>query len=213
MTDSSLTFLILLALALGIDDLAAAFAFGAKGAKIPILTRLLICLASVIVFGGALTFGNTLSSVMPYHLAEIAGIILMTCILFLIALDIFKPKPKKAPQSHRKKPPTSTNKALTTFHNPLLSGRTKKISISGALLLGAALSIDSVGVGIGFAMTAPIHPIGILLAGIAQFALFSLGLTLGHQLHRSSFKHGEKLHIISCLVILCVIIWRILSII
>ena len=209
--DESLLTLILLAFALGIDDLAAAFAFGAKGTKISVITRVFICAASMIVFGGALMFGNTLASILPYHLAEIIGIVLMTVILILIAQDIFRPKQRRKNRYQKKS--NKIGKALAVFHNPLFGGRGKRISIGGALLLGSALSVDSVGVGIGFAMTSPIPPIGIVLAGIAQFLMFSIGLTLGHGLHRSNFKHGEKLHLISCLVILGIIIWRIIGII
>jgi len=216
MSDSSqwLT-IILLALILGIDGFAAAFAFGMKGVKVSIWDMLVICIMSVIIFGLGLLFGNSLYHIVPQRIAEIAGVVLMSLVLLLLVYGIVgKPKKRKAGGGRKKRGVFSRTYAI--LRDPMLSssgsGRSKEIRFVGAVLLGVALSADALGVGIGYAMSSPVHPISILFVGIAKLFLFGAGYIVGSEIHKSNSRHGDKLHIISILIILGVIIWRIIDI-
>jgi len=216
--------LLLLAISLSLDAFAVAFAQGLQNTRIPLLSKLILCLSSLLYFGLAVGFGALLAGVLSPTLSGIIGLILMFGFFLFMLLEVFLPGRFSRKKRKKKKRPTapkplidctlrSLGLTITVLRDPTLSDLDGSRSISGveALFLGAALSVDSIGVGLGYSLSGTVGALDVLAVGLIQLLFLSLGNALGQKLHTVRFLRSDRLQLVSCAVILFLLVLRVID--
>lgn len=184
--------LFFLAFALSFDALGAGFTYGLKNIQIPFLSRLLLCLMSVLCALLATNLGYFLSDILPLW----AGSTLSTVILLglgvymlLSAIGEYRtPEPVKKKLTSVKQYHwviEALGLTVTIVRHPIRGdfNHSNTIDAKEAVVLGLALSLDAFGAGIGYGLTSGVWGLP-LLAGAFQFVLLTLGQGLGYCLRR-----------------------------
>jgi len=209
--------LLLLAISLSLDAFAVAFAQGLRNARIPLLSNCVLCLSSILYFGLAVAFGTFLAGVLSPALSGLIGLILMFAFFLFMLLEVLLPdrfskkkRKKKAPKALTRCIPSFLGLTVTILRDPTRSDIDNSRSISGleALFLGAALSVDSIGVGLGYSLSGRVGILDVFIVGLVQLLFLSLGNALGRKLHTARFLPSDKLQLVSCAVILFLLILR-----
>lgn len=182
---------IILCITLSIDALFAGFSYGLEGTKIPLGSKLAICAFSVIYSAIALLLGSLAAGFFSPLVGKIIGAVILAGIGIWM---IIKPKIKSKKNSQK---PQETKEDKTIFRVILKSfgitieilknnvseadiDRSGIIDIKEALLLGFALSVDSLGAGIGFALSGFSAFYIPFCVGLFQLAFLSCGLGFGN---------------------------------
>jgi len=187
--------IVLLSVTLSADALFAGFSYGLSGTRIPLISKLIICAFSVFYASAALMLGSALACL----LSPLAGKIIGAAILALLGVSMIlksKSRPDKntavntddgVPKTLCKIIIKSLGITVEILKNNPAAGdidRSGIIDKKEALLLGFALSVDSLGAGIGSALSGLrawyIPP----AVGLCQLAFLSAGLSTGGVLCR-----------------------------
>lgn len=208
----------LLAISLSIDAFGAGMVYGLRQIKIPLSSKLLIVMFSVIYTGVALLIGKSLSGLIPFRVSKKFG----ACILIMMGIWIIIQTLRKNNPKHPEKIETTAPKTLLKigfkslgitvhiFKNPVefdldASGT---IDAGEALLLGLGLSLDAIGVGIGSALLG-FHSLLIPLAvGLFQWLSLSFGAYLGEKCSLSFNPDQKWLGFIPGLILLFLALLR-----
>lgn len=184
--------LLVLSMSLSIDSLFLGLAYGASKTKISFPAKIVICLCSVAYAAIALLIGHWFSLFVPEGICKIAGAALLGIIgTMMIArsfgyhhTDVPEPviEPPKAVK-RRKTFEIVVSSIKVTIHitqNPKKADRDNSgdIDWKEALLIGSALSIDSLSVGIGSALIGLSSWYLAFLIGICQLIFLNMGLYL-----------------------------------
>ena len=197
--------------ALSIDALAIGISCAARGVRIPVGARLVVCIVSAVITSVAVLSGGALSAVVPGGAAKALGAALLIFLGIYIIVGAFKK------DSERDEPPdTCSDKqdakaekglwaALGILKNPgrCDADHSKALDMHEALYLGAALSADSFAAGFG----AGIGGAGLavpLFCGIFQLLLLYIGELAGHRFIRKA-KPDERILTASSGVLLIII--------
>lgn len=182
--------ILILAISLSLDAFGVGLVYGLRKIRIPLIPKLIICLFSIFYAGAALIIGNSLSNLLPTFASKLIGVtilIVMGCWIIVQALLRKKEEPATSPMKN------TTDKTLFKFgikslgitiqvvRNPAKGDIDDSgiIDIFEALLLGLALSVDAIGVGIGSALTG-FHSMFIPIAvGLFQLGFLYVGTHLG----------------------------------
>lgn len=181
--------IVLLALSLSVDAFSAGLVYGLRQIKIPLSSKLLISLFSVIYTFIALLAGKSLSQMVPYSFSKLFGVAILTLMGIWIIIQTYV----KKETDHLT--PTRPNSAKTllkigikslgvTIHilkNPVEFDLDSSgvIDTAESLLLGLGLSLDAIGVGIGSALLG-FHSLLIPLSvGLFQLLSITLGFLIG----------------------------------
>jgi len=179
--------LILLSVSLSLDAFAVGAAHGLRATKIPILSKLIICLISILYFGLAIWLGDKISAFLSPAAAKVIGIILMSGICLWMLLQIL---PDKKPDE-------------------ISGGSSGSIGSVEALFLGTALSVDSISAGVGYSLLGYVSIFAPLMVGLFQFAFLSAGYFIGSLAHSIRFLKTDRLQIVSVAVMFVLVIVRI----
>jgi len=100
---------------------------------------------------------------------------------------------------------------VQVIRNPMLCDidRSRSISPFEAIFLGTALSVDSISVGIGYALLGPVGPLAPLAVGLCQFAFLCLGGWIGGRFAALKVKRADRLQLVAIAVMFVLIIVRI----
>jgi len=210
--------LILLAMSLSLDAFAVALAQSMNSTKIPLLSKLIICLLSITYFGAAVWLGEILSVFLSPMAEKILGIVLMLAIcLWMMIQYLCQRHAKKMLEQDIVKEKTlfcislhEVGLSFQVIFNPMNSDTdgSKSISPKEALFMGTALSIDSINIGMGYALLGSVHLFAPLLVGLFQFAFLSLGDFIGTRLKTHKFKDSDRLQLVSIVVMFILTIIR-----
>lgn len=169
-----------LALVFSIDALSVGFTYGIKKIKIPLFSRLLICAASFLCAYISVSIGKGLSCILPYNTGNTVSALLL-CILGLY-LIISGNKEKEEFMSQKLKKfrfgIKSLGLTITIVKHPIYGDfdDSKIIDLKEAVYIGLALSLDSIGGGIGYGVsTATSIVLFPILTAIFQLILISGG--------------------------------------
>lgn len=213
--------LLLLSMSLSLDAFAVSCAYGLRSIRIPMVSKLVICFISILYFGAAVWFGNQISLLFTPQTAKIIGIVLMSGIcLWMLLQIIFGKSEDEQEEENRKMPKTlfeftvkSIGLSFKVIRDPMLCDIDKSNSISPgeALLLGTALSVDSISVGIGYSLLGNVHMLAPLMVGLFQFLFICAGNFAGHKFTSIKMKNTKYLQFVSVAVIFALILVRIFS--
>lgn len=175
--------IIILSISLSLDALGVGVVYGLKKIKIPLSSKLIICLFSILYAGLALIIGKSLSSILSPFLAKLIGISILGLMgVWIIIQALLKEKSSN-----------STDKTLwqvvikslgitiQVIRNPIELDIDKSgaIDTPESLLLGLALSVDAIGAGIGSALTGFYSPVIPFAIGFFQMIFLYIGTHLG----------------------------------
>lgn len=192
---------IILSVSLSIDALFVGFAYGLDGTRIPLRSKLVICLMSIIYAGIAVFAG----SVVSHYLSPFMGRLIGAAILALIGLwMILKSVIQRKSSTESLEDAKSEDSILLKFIIKPLNitvqilktpdagdvDRSGSIDAGEALLVGSALSFDAIGVGIGSAMSGLSGFYIPLAIGLCQLLFLSFGLFAGE--HFAFFKKLDE---------------------
>ncbi|HEX2938100.1 MAG TPA: sporulation membrane protein YtaF [Ruminiclostridium sp.] len=180
--------IIILSVTLSIDALFAGFSYGLNGTRIPLTSKLIICAFSVIYCAAALLLGSAFAGLLPPIAGKITGAAILAALgVFMIVKSRIKPDSKRkdsdeSPKTLCKIIIKSLGITIQILKNNPAAG---DVDASGvidkkeAVLLGFALSVDSLGAGIGCAMSGLSAWYIPPAVGICQLAFLSAGLLTG----------------------------------
>ena len=208
--------IILLAASLSLDAFAIAVAYALKSTRIPLVSKLVVCAISIGYFGAAMWLGETISRFFSPETAQWVGIALMSCIcLWMFLQVVLERKKKDAPKAEGGAVFAMSLKPLgitvQVIRNPMLCDIDHSHSISPfeAVFLGTALSVDSISVGIGYAMLGPVSLLAPLIVGLFQFAFLCLGGWIGGRFAALKANNTDRLQLVSIAVMFVLILVRI----
>lgn len=178
----------ILAVSLSIDALFVGFAYGLNGTRIPFSSKLVVCLFSILYAGIAVFAGSAASHFLPPVAGRVIGAVILALIGFsMIIKGVVKirggdKKSKDAgDRTIFKWIVKSLGITVQILRNPDAGDidRSGTIDMKEAVLLGSALSIDALGVGLGSALSGLSGWYIPLVIGFCQLLFLSAGLFSG----------------------------------
>ncbi|WP_445489524.1 sporulation membrane protein YtaF [Niallia sp. 03133] len=185
--------LILLALAVSIDNFSVGFTYGLRKMKIPFKSIFIIACCSGFTLLVGMFFGHIISRIFSSSYAESIGGIILILLGIWILFQFFQPTKEKEIITHEKNIINFEIKSLgiviKILKKPLAADFDNSGTITGieAVLLGLALSLDAFGAGIGASML-EFSPFYLTIAVIGMSTSFvSLGIAGGSFFSKKSF--------------------------
>ena len=177
--------IILFALAVSSDGFMVGVAYGVRKIRMPIISLLVICIASATAVTVAMLFGRGLSSFLNPSTASHLGALTIMAIGLFFLLQSFRQK-LCVMEENGKDPLISLNiKPLGIIIQILKEPSSADFDSSGeigikeAFFLGLALAMDAFGAGIGIAMAGYNILLTAVSVGMLKFILVSSGMMLG----------------------------------
>lgn len=209
----------LIAISLSLDAFGVGITYGIRKVRIPLVSKLVICIMSVLYSGLALIAGKAIYGILPPAASRITGAAILTSMgAFIILQAVLKKGESTVEKSCAEEKKTlleiavkSLGITIQVIRNPDEGDidRSGTIDIREALLLGLALSVDAIGVGIGSALAG----IGSLLipfaAGVFQMLLLYAGTRLGTRLGNSSRINKKLLSVMPGILLIAMAFIRI----
>ena len=198
---------LLLAVSLSMDALGIGVSYGVRKIRVPLAAKVIICAISVAMMGLSILLGSLILLVVPPPAAKLLGALMLALLgVFVIAQAFWKreekpKKPKKAARSIMLKPLGITIKII---RNPPSCDFDASKALDGfeALYLGAAMSVDSVGVGVSSAVMGLNTLLVPVTAGLFQMLFLSAGVWLGGKLSLSARLDSRVWTVISGLLLI-----------
>lgn len=176
--------LVILAVAISLDNFAAGMAYGLRKIKIPVKSIVIIGLCTAISLGVAMLCGQLLQGFLTPAAANRVGGLILVLIGIWVIIQFFR-REKEQEEPAEKLELTWEIKSLGVVIHILKRPSRADLDSSGninaveALMLGTALSLDAFGVGIGAAMLGYSPLILAGAAGVAGVIFLFAGLTSG----------------------------------
>lgn len=177
-------------LSVNLDSIGVGISYGLRKIHIATGASVVIALCSVFYAALALYAGALLTNILPEWLGKTLGSAILLILGTGICLSAFrnaKPRAVKSARSFAIRPLGIT---ISIVRDPVACDfdASRRIEPREALYLGLALSLDSIGVGIGAGLSGITTWFLPPLIGILQFVFLTLGTALGKRL-----RHETKL--------------------
>lgn len=196
-----------LAISLSLDSFGVGIAYGIRKVRIPLASKLIICLFSIIYSGLAILFGRFMYGALPPAVSKAAGIAIMAGMGVYILLQALLKKEDRPNRNAAKKARGRTMRVLKDPEEGDLD-RSGTIDIRESLLLGLALSLDAIGVGVGSAL-AGLGSAAIPFAiGLAQLLFLYAGTFLGRKAAALEWVNKKAVSLAPGLLLLTLAILR-----
>lgn len=210
----------ILAISLSLDALGVGLVYGLRQIRIPLGPKLVICLFSILYSALALAIGKSLAAVLPAGGAKLLGVAILTLMGIWIILQALL---RKSDDESEARPAVQGSKTLFKWaikslgitiqivKNPTRGDidASGTIDILEALLLGLALSVDAIGVGIGSALTGFHSMIIPLVIGLFQLGFLYIGTTLGEKVAAFGKLNKKVLSLVPGFLLISLAILRI----
>lgn len=177
--------LILLSISLSIDALGIGIAYSIRKIIICIKSRVIISSISLAVTYIAIAFGNFILKILNKNIAKLIGVAML---LIYGAITLYQGIKKE-----------SLNCDFDA---------SKHIDIKESIFLGLALSIDSFGGGLSYAICGYNSNIIPILVGILQFIFLSVGILIGNKISINKRFKSNHFIILSGLIFIFLAIFR-----
>lgn len=185
---------VMVGLAVSMDGFMVGLAYGIKKIKIPLVSMLIITMASVTAVSLSMFFGKALTMVLSAENAVYLGSILLIVLGAYFLLSGLREKIESIEVDHEEPLLTLSIKFLGIMIQILKEPARADFDESGeigsreALFLGMALSMDAFGAGVGLALTGLNILHTALCVGVVKFILVNMGILLGRSLPGEGFK-------------------------
>jgi len=186
--------ILLFALAVSGDGFMVGIAYGIKKIRIPILSLLVIAMASTLAVTASMILGKGISCfITPQWTSSIgAGIIILIGLYFLLQAA----RHKIFSLEHDVEDPllslniNSLGIIIQILKKPSTADfdSSGEISVKEAFFLGLALAMDALGAGVGLAMTGMNILLTAISVGMLKFTLVSCGLTVGSKFQNERWQ-------------------------
>lgn len=206
--------IILLAISLSIDAFGIGISYSIRKVAIPFSSKIIISVISVIMTGISFIIGSTILLFVNENVAKFIGCFMLIILGLWTIVQGLKSKNESKKEAHE-------NKTLSFFIKPLkltvqiTKGPTafdmdnsKHIDIFESVYLGVSLSIDSLVVGISYAVVGGSSYLIPIYVGLAQFIFLSLGETLGTRIASIKKVDSKIFVVISGLILILLSIVR-----
>jgi putative sporulation protein YtaF len=176
------------------------FAYGLKGTKIPLSSKIVICIFSVVYSALGLIFGNMLANVLPSNIGEIIGTVFLSLIGIAMIYKALRNQKSKPAKKKQKKDGTifkifikSMGITIQILKNPDKGDfdNSGVIDLKEAFVISLAISVDAICAAIASAL------IGLnvwylpFLIGAIQMLFLTIGL-FGGKFLKNKFNLKEK---------------------
>lgn len=208
---------LLIALSLSIDALGVGFAYGLRGIRVPLSSKALMTLLSMLCALAAACFGKCLYAFLPPAAGEWVSVAILTCMGGYMLWSAWREmRPRRGGSRQRRQYAlilASFKLTVTIIRRPAAGDmdHSKQIDLKEAIYLGLALSLDSLGAGIGYSMTSSSALLFPLLIGLFQFLFVSVGTLAGRKLHRGPWRNENLLSFLPGVIMLGLALARILG--
>lgn len=211
--------IVVLAISLSIDAFGAGVSYGLRKIKIPAISKLVICIISMVYSGGSLLLGHALGNAMPRLISRIIGIAILGIMGLWIILRSFieNLEHKEEYETVQKGPATlfqlaikSLGITIQVIRDPAQSDIDKSgtIDTRESFILGLALSVDAIGAGIGSALAGFSSAYIPVAVGVFQWLFLLLGSIIGMKLSLIVNTHKKILAALPGLCMICLAILR-----
>ncbi|MBE5040812.1 sporulation membrane protein YtaF [Ructibacterium gallinarum] len=213
--------LLLIALSLCLDALGVGFAYGLRAIHIPLPSKILMSILSAFFALIAASLGKFLYAVLPPVAGSMIGIILLAGLgLYTILTSIhelYHPTPAKKvekKQSQYRFVIDFLGLTVTIVRHPSTGDldHSKTIDLKESFCIALALSLDSLGAGIGYGMADGSILLFPLFICIFQFFLITIGTFCGRYLNQRIKFRETILAFIPGIVMIGLAIMRLYSI-
>jgi putative sporulation protein YtaF len=180
-----LVMILMLALAVSGDGFLVGVAYGVKKIKIPLISLLVIALASTTAVTVSMLCGKGLASVLSPEFASRTGAILLLIIGMYFILQACGEKINNLGNDNNEPIITIKVKPLGIIVQILKQPSSADMDCSGeislheAFFLGLALALDALGAGLGAAMAGFNILLTAICVGVLKFILLNSGIYLG----------------------------------
>lgn len=207
----------LIAISLSIDALGIGITYGIRKIIVPIIPKFIISLMSAVITFLSLSMGNQLQKILPDVFTKIIGILILLCMGIYLMHQSFKHNKIenniqfKKKKSVRKIIIKSLHLTIKIIHEPQLAdvNNSKRIELAEAFCIGTALSIDSIGSGIGLSMLGLNNFYLPVAVAVCQYVFLSLGIFSGSRISNINVDNS-KFVFISGLILIFIAIVRVL---
>ena len=177
--------ILLLVISLNLDSLGVGFIYGMRKLHISNLCKAVICLSSIIYSSISILIGSSLSNHISNEFGKILGVIILIIIGLCSIIKALRENPSSA---------TNSNTNLTLIES---------------LLISFALSIDSIGAGIGFSLMGLNSFTIPFLIGFGQLLFLELGLLFGTKtIHFEKFINTKIISILPGILLILLALLR-----
>lgn len=209
--------IILIAISLSIDALGIGITYGMRKISVPFIPKLIISLMSAIITFLSLTVGNQLKRILPEPFTKIIGILILLSMGIYLILQSKKTNFDNKLNIPQKKTSVyqiiikSLNLTIKIIHEPQIAdiNNSKTIEFYEAFCIGFALSIDSIGSGIGLSILGFNNLFLPLATAICQYIFFTIGIFSGNKISKIT-PDNNKFVFISGIILILIALIRIL---
>lgn len=204
--------IILLAISLSVDAFGIGLSYSLRKVKIPLIPKLIISLISVLITAISFLLGNAILLFISENAAKLIGCVML---IILGALTILKGLRENGNDEEPKK-----NDVISFFIKPLQvtvkiikhkksnADSSKKVDVFESIYLGLSLSVDSLVVGVTYAIIGSLSFFVPIYVGIGQFAFLSLGAILGAKISKAKNINSKVFVFISGAILIILAIVR-----
>lgn len=182
--------ILILAVSLSLDAFGVGLAYGIRKIRVPTLQKMIICFFSITYAAVALIIGKWMFEILSQEVAKYIGVGILTFMGgWIIIHSLFKKDGKEIGNEDTELYEKTLIKivikslgiTVSVIKNPESGDIDKSgvIDIPESLLLGLALSVDAIGVGIGSALTGFHSMIIPFAVGVFQLMFLYAGLYIG----------------------------------
>jgi len=191
--------ILLFALAVSSDGFFAGMAYGLKKIKVPLVSLLVIAMASALAVSFSMLCGRGLAAIFPPDFASRLGAVMLMLIGVCFLLSACRDRIESMDEIGEE-PLFSLNiKPLGIIVNILKEPARADFDLSGeistreAFFLGLALAMDALGAGIGVALAGFNILLTALAVGVLKFILVNCGLQLGIKIKAEGWQTFSSL--------------------
>lgn len=167
-------FIVALAFASSIDNLAAGLSYGVRGIRIGLGANLIIAAICFAFSEAGILFGQWVGEVLPGNLPDIVGAVLLFLIGIRILLLVLPRAKDEGPVA-----PDSSRRTVAGWFARVLAVESGRIGLIEALLLGIALSANALANAVGAGLLHMPSLAIALSASIGSLLTISVGVALG----------------------------------
>ncbi|WP_246941099.1 sporulation membrane protein YtaF [Bacillus pinisoli] len=204
--------LIMLAFAVSLDSFSVGFTYGLRKMKIPLRSIFIIALCSALTLMLAMGVGSLIAAVLSPDWAERVGGIVLVGIGAWVLYQFFRPEKEqdelKSQKMLMKLEIKSLGIVIHILRKPMEADIDRSGAITGieAFLLGAALSLDAFGAGIGAALLGYSPYMMAAAVAIMSSVFLYIGIKSGQLLSHS--KWVQKFSFLPGLLLIMIGIWK-----